>query len=118
MAESQIVKARHNYTAEDASLYPSLNLVGIQQFFGEPDQPPNRGFSVDMWLNGFGSTTMFSSMHGITTEPGINGSYGTWVLGGAYNTNTLARERIVELNLAFSNGNISEIHYQLYGMKV
>ena len=38
------------------------------KFFGELDQPPNRGFSVDMWLNGFGSTTMFSSMHGITTE--------------------------------------------------
>jgi outer membrane protein, adhesin transport system len=35
VAESQIVKARHNYTAEDASLYPSLNLVGIQQFTGD-----------------------------------------------------------------------------------
>ena len=22
------------------------------KFFGEPDQPPNRGFGVDMWLNG------------------------------------------------------------------
>lgn len=88
------------------------------KFFGEPDQPPNRGFGVDMWLNGFGSTTFFSTMHGMSTVGGIAGSYGTWVLGGAYNTNTLARERIVELNLAFSNGNISEIHYQLYGMKV
>jgi adhesin transport system outer membrane protein len=49
VAESQIVKARHNYTAEDASLYPSLNLVGIQQFFGEPD--PFTGDRTDSSVN-------------------------------------------------------------------
>jgi outer membrane protein, adhesin transport system len=49
VAESQIVKARHTYTAEDASLYPSLNLVGIQQFFGEPD--PFTGDRTDSSVN-------------------------------------------------------------------
>ncbi|WP_370263877.1 TolC family protein [Limnobacter sp.] len=49
VAESQIVKARHNYTAEEASLYPSLNLVGIQQFFGEPD--PLTGRNDDSSVN-------------------------------------------------------------------
>ncbi|MCR2746070.1 TolC family protein [Limnobacter parvus] len=49
VAESQIVKARHNYTAEEASQYPSLNLVGIQQFFGEPD--PFTGDRTDSSVN-------------------------------------------------------------------
>lgn len=49
VAESQIVKARHTYTAEEASLYPSLNLVGIQQFFGEPD--PFTGDRTDSSVN-------------------------------------------------------------------
>ena len=49
VAESQIVKSRHNYTAEEASLYPSLNLVGIQQFFGEPD--PFTGDKTDSSVN-------------------------------------------------------------------
>ncbi|HEX4917491.1 MAG TPA: TolC family protein [Limnobacter sp.] len=49
VAESQIVKARHTYTAEEASLYPSLNLVGIQQFFGEPD--PFTGRDDDSSVN-------------------------------------------------------------------
>ncbi|HEX4843328.1 MAG TPA: TolC family protein [Limnobacter sp.] len=49
VAESQIVKARHTYTAEEASLYPSLNLVGIQQFFGEPD--PFTGKDDDSSVN-------------------------------------------------------------------
>lgn len=49
VAESQIVKARHTFTAEEASQYPSLNLVGIQQFFGEPD--PFTGDRTDSSVN-------------------------------------------------------------------
>lgn len=49
VAETEIVKARHTFTAENASLYPSLNLVGVQQFFGEPD--PFTGDRTDSSLN-------------------------------------------------------------------
>ncbi|HEY1059043.1 MAG TPA: TolC family protein [Limnobacter sp.] len=49
VAEVQITKAKHNYKAEDASLYPSLNLVGIQQFFGEKD--PFTGKNTDSSVN-------------------------------------------------------------------
>lgn len=49
VAEYQITKARHNYKAEDASLYPTLNVVGIQQFFGEKD--PFTGKTSDSSVN-------------------------------------------------------------------
>lgn len=49
IAETQITKARHTYKAEDASLFPSLDLVGIQQYFGEKD--PFTGKDSDSSVN-------------------------------------------------------------------
>ena len=37
VAETRIVKARYDYNSENASLYPSVNVVGVQSYFGEPD---------------------------------------------------------------------------------
>ncbi|WP_288109172.1 TolC family protein [Limnobacter sp.] len=37
LGEYQISKARYDYDAEDASLWPSVDLVGIQQFYQQPD---------------------------------------------------------------------------------
>lgn len=48
-SESKITKARHDYDAERAGLFPSVNLVGIQQFFGEKD--PFTGKNSDSSLN-------------------------------------------------------------------
>lgn len=49
IAESEIVKARHNFKAEKASMFPSLEVVGIQQFFGEED--PITGKKSDSSVN-------------------------------------------------------------------
>lgn len=47
--ESKITKSRHDLDAENASLYPSVDLVGIQQFFGETD--PFTGKDSDSSIN-------------------------------------------------------------------
>lgn len=49
IAETQIVKSRYDYKAENASLYPSLNVVGVQSFFGEAD--PFTGKDSDSSVN-------------------------------------------------------------------
>ena len=37
VAENQIVRAKYNYEAESASLWPTLEAVGVQQYYGEAD---------------------------------------------------------------------------------
>jgi adhesin transport system outer membrane protein len=47
--ELQITRARHNYEAEYASLFPTLEVVGVQQFFKERD--PFTGREADSSVN-------------------------------------------------------------------
>jgi outer membrane protein, adhesin transport system len=47
--ESKITKSRYDYDAESAAQYPSVDLVGIQQFFGETD--PFTGKDSDSSVN-------------------------------------------------------------------
>lgn len=53
VAETQITKAQHNLKAENASRFPSVDVVGVQQFFGEPDPftGRDRDSSVNLRLN-------------------------------------------------------------------
>ena len=52
---------------DTATSYIYNNGTGsFVKFFGEPDQPPNRGFGVDMWLNGT-QFNYFLSLHGMST---------------------------------------------------
>jgi len=79
-------------------------------------QPPNRGYQVDMWLGGLGSTSAGNAMSCLTTMTGLQASVASFALGGSYDNSTNAKEKVTELQLAFSNGNISELNYTLYGM--
>ena len=80
-------------------------------------QNPNRGFQSDLFLGGFGSSTIPTAYHGLTSMTGINGAYSTFGIGGSYDNATNARERIKEIQIFFNVGDIDEIYYALYGLK-
>jgi len=79
-------------------------------------QAPNRGFQVDMWLGGLGSTSVGNAMSCFTTFTGLQTSTASFTMGGSYDNSTNAKEKVTDLQLAFSNGSISELNYTLYGM--
>lgn len=79
-------------------------------------QPPSRGWQVDMWLGGLGSTSAGNAMQCFTTMTGLQASVASFVMGGSYDNSTNAKEKVTDLQLAFSNGSISELNYTLYGM--
>jgi hypothetical protein len=41
----------------------------------------------------------------------------SWIGGGGYNTNTLKLERVTDIRLSFTAGNVTELRYELYGLK-
>tara|TARA_R100001460_G_scaffold99481_1_gene142756 strand:+ start:288 stop:854 length:567 start_codon:yes stop_codon:yes gene_type:complete len=86
-------------------------------FTGNPQQAANRGFQCDLFFGGIGSSSIPSAMHGITTLTSLQAdAVSSFALGGSYDNATNARERITAMQVSFSTGNISEIHYTLYGM--
>ena len=80
-------------------------------------QHPNRGFQSDLFLGGFGSSTIPSAYHGLTSMTGVQGAVSTFGMGGSYDNATNAREKIKEIEIFFNTGDISEIYYALYGLK-
>ena len=80
-------------------------------------QNPNRGFQSDLFLGGFGSSTIPTAYHGLTSMTGMNGAFSTFGIGGSYDNATNARERIKEIQIFFNTGDMSEINYALYGLK-
>ena len=80
-------------------------------------QNPNRGFQSDLFLGGFGSSTIPTAYHGMTSMTGMDGAVSSFAIGGSYDNATNARERIKEIQIFFNVGDIDEIHYALYGMR-
>ena len=76
---------------------------------------PNDGWSSNVWLNGFGSTVMSSLMNHITSK-GKGGTPSTFVGGGGHTDVTTCMARATAIRLSFTNGNIVEIHYRLFGI--
>ena len=76
---------------------------------------PNNGWTSTIFFNGFGETDRPSEFQFFTSKSGP--SLATWVGGGGYNTNSLKLERVTDIRLSFTAGNVDEIRYQLYGMK-
>jgi len=94
-----------------------LNLNGTAtHLYFVNSQAPNRGYQVDMWLGGLGSTSMGNAMQCLTTLTGVAASVATFAMGGSYDNATNAKEKVTELQLAFTNGSITELNYTLYGM--
>jgi len=80
-------------------------------------QNPNRGFQSDLFLGGFGSSTIPLAYHGMTSMTGMDGAVSSFSMGGSYDNATNAREKVKEIQIFFNTGDIDEIHYTLYGMK-
>ena len=99
----------------DAESHLNENATATHLYFVN-SQPPNRGMYIDMWLGGIGSTSVGSAMHCLTTFTGLQASVASFAMGGSYDNSTNANEKVTELQLAWSNGNISNINYTLYGM--
>lgn len=78
--------------------------------------PPNDGWTSTIFFNGFGESDRASEFHFFTSKSG-DGGLATWVGGGGYNTNALKIQRVTDIRLSFTAGNINEIRYQLYGLK-
>lgn len=106
-AQGSILDADNSHLNENAT---ATHLYFVNS------QPPNRGMYIDMWLGGIGSTSVGSAMHCLTTFTGLQTSVASFAMGGSYDNSTNANEKVTELQLAFSNGNISNINYTLYGM--
>jgi hypothetical protein len=106
-AQGSILDADNSHLNENAT---ATHLYFVNS------QPPNRGFQIDMWLGGLGSTIAGNAMHCFTTMTGLQASVASFAMGGSYDNSTNAKEKVTDLQLAFSNGSISEINYTLYGM--
>ena len=76
---------------------------------------PSSGWTSTIFFNGFGESDRASDFHHFTSKSGIVPS--TYVGGGGYNTNALKIQRVTDIRLSFTAGNITEIRYQLYGLK-
>ncbi len=78
-------------------------------------QVPNRGFTIDIWLNGIGSSSQGNAMSCFTTTYGLNTGFSSFVLGGSY-YGADATDRLTDLQIGFASGNMTALHYTLYGM--
>ena len=87
------------------------------KWFGLPNQASDKGFTFDMFLNGIGSSTRGSSYTCLTTLTNLDGSYGSWIIGGGYDNATMSRSKVISLKLYFGTGNFAEHHYELYGIR-
>ena len=76
---------------------------------------PSDGWTSTIFFNGFGESDRPSDFHFFTSKSGP--SLATWVGGGGYNTDVLKIQRVIDIRLSFTAGNITEIRYQLYGLK-
>ena len=76
----------------------------------------NTYFAHNIYLNNYGRTDVASAMTFLTSKS-KSGASSTWVGGGAHTTeaNNLARVSAVKYSPA--NGNITRIHYKLFGIK-
>jgi len=79
-------------------------------------QVPNRGLTIDIWLNGIGSSIQGNAMSCITTTYGLNNGVSSYVLGGSYHGATNATDRVTDFQIGFASGNMTALHYTLYGM--
>ena len=70
-----------------------------------------------IFFNGFGESDRASEFHFFTSKSGSTGGVATWVGGGGYNTDALKIQRVTDIRLSFTAGNVTEIRYQLYGLK-
>ena len=77
---------------------------------------PSHGWTSHIIFNGFGSTTRPSDFHFFNSKSGTGGM-ASWIGGGGYNTNTLKLERVTDIRLSFTAGNVTELRYELYGLK-
>jgi hypothetical protein len=76
---------------------------------------PSHGWTSHIIFNGFGSTTRPSDFQFFCSKSG--GGISTWIGGGGYNTNSLKLERVTDIRLSFTGGNVTELRYELYGLK-
>lgn len=79
-------------------------------------QASDRGFTVDFWLNGIGSSSQGNAMSCITNGYGLNNGVFSYVFGGSYYGATNATDRVTDLQIGFSSGDMTALHYTLYGM--
>ena len=76
---------------------------------------PDSGWNSTIFFNGFGASDWPSEFQFFTSRSGPG--LATWIGGGGYNTNALKMQRVTDIRLSFTAGNITTIRYQLYGLK-
>ena len=79
------------------------------------DSALNGDYAFNIWLNGYGTTDIGNALSYIVTKS-TNGGSATWVGGGANTVANTNNSKIVEIKITPSTGNISKVHYRLYGI--
>ena len=79
------------------------------------DSGLNGAYYFNIWLNGYGTADVASSMTYQATKA-VAGASGTWMGGGANTVDATNNSKMIAVNFAPSTGNITKLHYRLFGI--
>ena len=76
----------------------------------------NGAYYFNIWLNGYGTADVASSMTYTVTKAVSGAGSATWVGGGANTVDATNNSKMIAVNFAPSTGNITKLHYRLFGI--